>query len=101
MFAYTGTAIGNSNPFGGRSHDEESSRDAVGLAEVMAVSARVICEHWGTGGRVKVADVCLQLEGDMLGSGQTVLECTFEVGSSGVACILGGLEKSGLGFACA
>ena len=81
MFAYTGTAVGNSNPFGGRSHNGESCQDVVVLTEVMAVSAPVICEHWCVVGRVKVVDVYLRLEGNMLDSGQTLLECTFEVGS--------------------
>ena len=43
QLAHTGTTISNSNMLGGRVHDGESSCGVVSLAEIMAVSAQVIC----------------------------------------------------------
>jgi len=93
MFAFTGAAIGNTNALCGRSKDGESSGEAVGLTEVMAISTRVICDHWGVIGRVEVADVSVCLEGNMLGKGPTVPESAFEVGHKGTACGIDGWEK--------
>ncbi len=46
MFTDTGAAIGDTDIFGGRLNDGESSRERIGFAEVMSVCTGVVREHW-------------------------------------------------------
>ena len=80
MFTYTGAAVCHSNTFGGRLDDGESSGLTIGLTEVVAISAGVICEHWSVVVGVEVSNVGLGLEGNMFREGLTGVACSFDVG---------------------
>jgi hypothetical protein len=80
MFTYTGAAVCHSNTFGGRSDDGESSGLTIGLAEVVAIGAGVIREHWCVVVGVEVSNVGLGLEGNLFREGLAGVACSFDVG---------------------
>mgnify|MGYP006182962355 CR=1 FL=1 len=80
MFTYTGAAVCHSNTFGGRSDDGESSGLTISLAQVVAIGAGVIREHWCVVVGVEVSNVGLGLVGNMFREGLAGMACLLDVG---------------------